>query len=702
MASTSHDRLYDHTIDYSSPIKEYMNPETDDFSSSSEEDDEREASFESVHGFYSILGDEIIDVTGRVWDPAAWLSSQASDRKIKKHTRMGKQKKKALDPVSVGVAMATDCKCGKRCLQKVEREAVEECRKLFWTMNRNKQSEFMRMSFMSADQTKEPNQKFSFNACGRSMCAVAWRIIYHISNGRYYRHLESYKKGWEMVTDLRQGNKYATKRWIEARVWLETTAARIGDRMPDRDKIHLPPCLTRQDVWQLYTEENSSRRPLGHTQFYKMWDTDLSNIKIPDVTDNFAKCTTCVRLKEHIMKTKSKKKREEFKLARKEHLLKQKNERAKYYKHIKKAQEKPQRYTSIILDGMDQKKTAIPHYPEKTKDDGQNQLGTHVTGAIVHGQHKAYAALDLNNIPHDANLTITVLMKILQDVAKANGGRLPPVLYLQLDNCYRENKNCYILAFCSELVRRKIVKKVKLSFLMVGHTHEDVDQFFSRISTTLQKSEATTLPELQALIESSYTPQPEAFEVSHVGDYKEWLSDELETISGHSVPHCFKFILEQDTNQSTILYKDYSTDRQWKKTTGTTAILLRASPTQPLQFVTPGPIKRLEEVKDSVTKAREMARLTAGQHSWWLDLFTNLEEYVPPKERANPLSGFQPFVIPEDEEEEDEEAEARREALARLLARENRQSEVRLARKRRGTSTPTTTKRGKKQRYTKN
>ncbi|XP_078594450.1 uncharacterized protein LOC144872266 [Branchiostoma floridae x Branchiostoma japonicum] len=230
MASTSHDRLYDHTIDYSSPIKEYMNPETDDFSSSSEEDDEREASFESVHGFYSILGDEIIDVTGRVWDPAAWLSSQASDRKIKKHTRMGKQKKKALDPVSVGVAMATDCKCGKRCLQKVEREAVED----------------------------------------------AGNCIIGISKVT--------KKGWEMVTDLRQGNKYATKRWIEARVWLETTAARIGDRMPDRDKIHLPPCLTRQDVWQLYTEENSSRRPLGHTQFYKMWDTDLSNIKIPDVS----------------------------------------------------------------------------------------------------------------------------------------------------------------------------------------------------------------------------------------------------------------------------------------------------------------------------------------------------------------------------------------------------------------------------------
>ncbi|KAI8503712.1 Gypsy retrotransposon integrase-like protein 1 [Branchiostoma belcheri] len=45
-------------------------------------------------------------------------------------------------------------------------------------------------------------------------------------------------------------------------------------------------------------------------------------------------------------------------------------------------------------------------------------------------------------------------------------------------------------------VRRQFIDYVKLSFLVTGHTHEDVDQFFSRISTSLKRSEATTLPEL--------------------------------------------------------------------------------------------------------------------------------------------------------------------------------------------------------------
>lgn len=39
-------------------------------------------------------------------------------------------------------------------------------------------------------------------------------------------------------------------------------------------------------------------------------------------------------------------------------------------------------------------------------------------------------------------------------------GRLPSVLYLQMDNCYRECKNRYIMAFCAFLVEKKIFKKV--------------------------------------------------------------------------------------------------------------------------------------------------------------------------------------------------------------------------------------------------
>jgi len=42
-------------------------------------------------------------------------------------------------------------------------------------------------------------------------------------------------------------------------------------------------------------------------------------------------------------------------------------ERKKYYKHQKKAEKNPEKYLSIIIDGMDQSKTHLPHWIQCSK-----------------------------------------------------------------------------------------------------------------------------------------------------------------------------------------------------------------------------------------------------------------------------------------------------------------------------------------------
>ena len=39
------------------------------------------------------------------------------------------------------------------------------------------------------------------------------------------------------------------------------------------------------------------------------------------------------------------------------------------------------------------------------------------------------------------------------------GRTLTPVLFLQMDNCYQESKNRYILGFCSPLVEKEIFQE---------------------------------------------------------------------------------------------------------------------------------------------------------------------------------------------------------------------------------------------------
>ena len=73
---------------------------------------------------------------------------------------------------------------------------------------------------------------------------------------------------------------------------------------------------------------------------------------------------------------------------------------------------------------------------------------------------------------------------------------LPENLLLQLDNCAGENKNRYLFAYLSLLVAKGVFKTVQLGFLMVGHTHEDIDALFSRFSEKLRTGMTFTFPHL--------------------------------------------------------------------------------------------------------------------------------------------------------------------------------------------------------------
>ena len=152
------------------------------------------------------------------------------------------------------------------------------------------------------------------------------------------------------------------------------------------------------------------------------------------------------------------------------------NERKKYHSHREKARLYPDKYLTIIVDGMDQAKTNLPNTKliEKTTS-SLWRLRTHVTGVIVHTKASfaklVYCFVDLVQYPHDSNLTLTVILNVLIDFVK-NNQQLPEVLYLQMDNTSRENKNKFVLTFCAALVQLQIFKKVGISMLFVVCTYK--------------------------------------------------------------------------------------------------------------------------------------------------------------------------------------------------------------------------------------
>eukprot|EP00111_Clytia_hemisphaerica_P011762 TCONS_00034543-protein len=119
-----------------------------------------------------------------------------------------------------------------------------------------------------------------------------------------------------------------------------------------------------------------------------------------------------------------------------------------------------------------------------------------------------------------------------------------------------------VFAMCSYLVARGLVDKVRLSFLMVGHTHEDIDQLFSNISKSLKTHEARTMDELVRVVNETFKTNSIISEVEYVDDFATMLKDHMYVPSNHSKPHAFKF--EKNASGKVIMeYKEWSASGKW-------------------------------------------------------------------------------------------------------------------------------------------
>lgn len=141
------------------------------------------------------------------------------------------------------------------------------------------------------------------------------------------------------------------------------------------------------------------------------------------------------------------------------------NERKSYHRHRQKARSQSHKYLCLIIDGMDQNKTNLPCLRKAAKStSGLYRLRTHLTGVLNHtsADHgkQVFVFVDILQWPHDSNLTLSIINKVLYLHMQKNNGSLPPVFYLQMDNTSRENKNKFVLGYLCFLVQVGIFRKV--------------------------------------------------------------------------------------------------------------------------------------------------------------------------------------------------------------------------------------------------
>ena len=493
-------------------------------------------------------------------------TSLSSSSLLEKTSRMC-----SVNTIAVSV-LGEVCPCGKDCTSHMCRREVLKAREATALAATNRKlQEHTRKVLTEIMHTSPITQKktfrFTFNAT--TICIESFRLVHGFSvtglrNAMTWCKADDARR---MDIDLRNSTGSVplvsddkdfkglggTERALAAETWISEYVEHHGCKMPDTDHIHIDnvPWGEIHKEYMLDTKEFC--KPLETSRFRGIWKEAFPNVK-KRRRKPFGECGECAGFKGQLEVERRDPQQRKITMRKYlAHLAHQKMERMGYYR--RRAKGKRGRCISVIMDGMDQSKTDLPHTCTSLKSDS-NMVETKITGVLVHGRNfNCYVSEP--QVKHDTNLSLTCLHDTLMDELANDPA---DTLYVQVDGG-PENKNQWMIAYFVLLISLGIFKKIKMCFLPVGHTHEDIDQGFSCIARYLRRVNAYTFAQLVKHVQDSFKKEekpPQVFQVGQVFDWKAYVaSTEVQAMSSWTDNHIYRFSWNPHHKQVQMHYKKF-------------------------------------------------------------------------------------------------------------------------------------------------
>jgi hypothetical protein len=392
-------------------------------------------------------------------------------------------------------------------------------------------------------------------------------------------HLDKLLKG-----DKLQGTKLT---WIGS--WLRDQEKSASDYMPTSDGVTRLPFFNATAAWCTYRALLRELKQFHLLPSYswfcecKQADPSLERLRYMRKTGTLGKCDKCGLYELELAKVQPSddEAREALYMKYRGHLILQQMERLGYYQRRFLAVRYPRLFLSGILDGANQANFELPAIDRHLKSQSRKlRLKQGLVGVHFHGLGTYFYPLD-STIACGSRQTCHALSDALAHVATSayRDSELPKTLFLQLDNCGSDNKNRFFFGFLSSLVANGTFDTIVCSFLIVGHTHEDIDQIFSVITSYMKGKVYLTFADFDETLRNAYhSSSPTETDNNRagnnvyvrrtktIGDYAGWVEPHLDDkFEGHSRPLCFVFQAQQmGTTRSCVLkYRSFSVSDVW-------------------------------------------------------------------------------------------------------------------------------------------
>ena len=386
------------------------------------------------------------------------------------------------------------------------------------------------------------------------------------------------------------------QKYLDARQWLVTYAEKFGSWNPARDKCHLP-AGRREFYHAAYVTDRvqqgcrpqqdggGKRRKTEDTivadvkTFLRAWSVELPWLLVNVSVGTFVHCPLCDYVKFLIERTSR------AQQPMREMLLERLGDHFKFQGMQRLAQGELEEICNqslgqkwfMKIDKMDNQKLACPTAWSQLatplfKD--PRRLLTGLVGSMWHGtstiQHHVRTLFD--DCGKGSQMQFSTIMLNLFDVFRREE-KMPAELYVGADNTYKETKNQYTLwAFvwflCLCQVMGLPLHKISLVFLTVGHTHDSLDRFFSRVYMSLRGRSWLTPDDMLALLkEHVHYTKICSGHVRQVWAWKALADKEFNPCYKeiHGLRHVHQIELSRTVRGIGIRWKQWMSDTVWSR-----------------------------------------------------------------------------------------------------------------------------------------
>lgn len=399
------------------------------------------------------------------------------------------------------------------------------------------------------DSYDRPSAKWKFSVLARSVCQDGFRALHGIKRTRFYDVRKLVLEN--NVQKIVHGNSlrpYPSPKFTLMSSWLMYALDVYCEIIPHLQLVILPYGLNKTDFYNVANE-------------YLQIKWNVPADEVPAVSyfleilrKKYPFCKTCRRIKlgrcHYCCQVRLRLQEKNIPKEERESITKDKSihnkavmdERKIYKKWSIDSLNPDNDIMSFILDKGNGPR--IPHSSQFPKSWATTiRPKTNMFGFINHGKKLKFIIPFMENYPDDPNFVISLILSHLNDMAE-KGTRLPKILHIQADNCVKENKNKWFVAFMHTLTGLGIFKTIYTEYLPPGHTHEDIDAMYQPPSDGQTKYDCMTwssFPEFLKKCYQSHKNQPQIKSLPIIYDWKTFFDPVIIPFKGIMTVRSMKF-----------------------------------------------------------------------------------------------------------------------------------------------------------------